>query len=174
MKSKNEKNAVEKANELEKKMNDLNAILRNQEIEMLLNIIEYKNLYQKIKLRYDINTGSIVRPKSISIFNDLNTTTGLEITQSIIYNNWFYTYNDKDEIEDNWKSPAYVKWIFSYRSLPDKNKEGFKLNGQFALEQNELVQPLQGLTEDSVREALKKFEVSEEFVQTVIERGAVA
>jgi hypothetical protein len=66
-----------------------------------------------------------------------------------------------------------VKWIFSYRSLPDKNKEGFKLNGQFALEQNELVQPLQGLTEESVREALKKFEVSEEFVKTVIERGAV-
>ena len=94
MKSENEKNAVEKSNELEKKMNDLNAILRNQEIEMLLNIIEYKNLYQKIKLRYDINTGSIVRPKSISIFNDLNTTTGLEITQSIIYNNWFYTYNE--------------------------------------------------------------------------------
>lgn len=94
MKSKNEKNAVEKANELEKKMNDLNAILRNQEIEMLLNIIEYKNLYQKIKLRYDINTGSIVRPKSISIFNDLNTTTGLEITETIKYNNWFYTYNE--------------------------------------------------------------------------------
>ena len=94
MKAKNEKNAVEKANELEKKMNDLNAILRNQEIEMLLNIIEYKNLYQKIKLRYDINTGSIVRPKSISIFNDLNTTTGLEITETIKYNNWFYTYNE--------------------------------------------------------------------------------
>ena len=94
MKAKNEKNAVEKSNELEKKMNDLNAILRKQEIEMLLNIVEYKNLYQKIKLRYDINTGSIVRPKSISIYNDLNTTTGLEITQSIIYNNWFYTYNE--------------------------------------------------------------------------------
>ena len=94
MKSENEKNAVEKSNELEKKMNDLNAILRTQEIEMLLNIVEYKNLYQKIKLRYDINTGSIVRPKSISIFNDLNTTTGLEITETIKYNNWFYTYNE--------------------------------------------------------------------------------
>jgi hypothetical protein len=94
MKAENKKNAVEKANELEKKMNDLNAVLRNQEIEMLLNIVEYKNLYQKIKLRYEINTGSIVRPKSISIFNDLNTTTGLEITESIIYNNWFYTYNE--------------------------------------------------------------------------------
>lgn len=87
MKSENEKN-------VEKKMNDLIAVLRNQEIEMLLNIIEYKNLYQKIKLRYEINTGSIVRPKSITIYNDLNTTTGLEITQSIIYNNWFYTYNE--------------------------------------------------------------------------------
>ena len=94
MKAENKKNEVEKANELEKKMNELNAVLRNQEIEMLLNIVEYKNLYQKIKLRYDINTGSIVRPKSISIFNDLNTTTGLEITETIKYNNWFYTYNE--------------------------------------------------------------------------------
>lgn len=94
MKAENKKNAVEKSNELEKKMNELNAVLRNQEIEMLLNIVEYKNLYQKIKLRYDINTGSIVRPKSISIFNDLNTTTGLEITETIKYNNWFYTYNE--------------------------------------------------------------------------------
>ena len=38
--------------------------------------------------------GSIVRPKSISIYNDLNTTTGLEITETIRYNNWFYTYNE--------------------------------------------------------------------------------
>ena len=87
MKSENEK-------KVEKQMDNLLAVLRNQEVEMLLNIVQYKNLYNKIKLRYEINTGSIVRPKSISIYNDLNTTTGLEITQSIIYNNWFYTYNE--------------------------------------------------------------------------------
>ena len=87
MKSENEKN-------VEKQMDNLLAVLKNQEIEMVLNIVQYKNLYNKIKLRYEINTGSIVRPKSISIYNDLNTTTGLEITQSIIYNNWFYTYNE--------------------------------------------------------------------------------
>jgi len=86
---------------------------------------------------------------------------------------WFYTYNDKDEPEEDWKSPDFVKWIFTYRSLPDKTKEGFRLDGRFALEQNELVQPLQGLTEEAVRAALKKFEVSEEFIQTVMERGAV-
>jgi hypothetical protein len=86
MKSENEK-------KVEKKMDDLLAVLRNQEIEMLLNIVEYKNLYQKIKLRYDLNT-NLITPKSISIYNDLNTTTGLEITETIKYNNWFYTYNE--------------------------------------------------------------------------------
>jgi len=84
---------------------------------------------------------------------------------------WFYTYNEKDEPEEDWKSPAFVKWIFTYRSLPDKTKEGFRLDGRFSLEKNELLQPLQGLTEAAVREALKQFEVSEEFIQTVIERG---
>ncbi len=86
---------------------------------------------------------------------------------------WFYTYNDKDEPEEDWQSPDFLKWIFTYRSLPDKSKEGFRLDGRFALEKNELVQPLQGLTEEAVREALKQFEVSEEFIQTVMERGAV-
>jgi hypothetical protein len=86
MKSENEK-------KVEKQMSDLLEVLRKQEIEMLLKIVEYKNLYNKIKLRYEINTISI-RPKSISIYNDLNTTTGLEITDTIKYNNWFYTYNE--------------------------------------------------------------------------------
>ena len=84
---------------------------------------------------------------------------------------WFYTYNEKDEPEEDWISPSYVKWIFTYRSMPDKSKEGFRLDGRFALEKNELLQPLQGLTEDAVREALKQFDVSEEFIQTVMERG---
>jgi hypothetical protein len=88
MKSEKEKN-------VEKQMSDLLEVLRNQEIEMLLKIVEYKNLYNKIKLRYEINTNSI-RPKSISIFNDMNTTTGLEITDTIKYNNWFYTYNESE------------------------------------------------------------------------------
>jgi hypothetical protein len=87
---------------------------------------------------------------------------------------WFYTYNDKDEPEYDWKSPEHVKWIFTYRSMADTSGKGFQLGGRFALESNELLQPLKGLTEEAVREALKKFDVSEEFVQTVIERGAVA
>ena len=87
---------------------------------------------------------------------------------------WFYTYNDKDEVEDNWNSPAYIKWIFTYRSMPKDLKGGFKFAGNFSLEENKLLQPLLGLTEEAVRDALKKFDVSEEFVKTVIERGAIS
>jgi hypothetical protein len=86
---------------------------------------------------------------------------------------WFYTYNDKDEIEDEWKSPGFMKWIVTYRSLPDRQKGGFRLDGRFQLAEAELLQPLQGLTEAAVREALREFKVSEEFLQAVMERGAV-
>jgi hypothetical protein len=66
-----------------------------------------------------------------------------------------------------------VKWIFSYRSMANQGKEGFRLDGRFNIENNELLQPLGGLSEVAVREALKPFDVSEEFIQTVIERGAL-
>jgi hypothetical protein len=96
------------------------------------------------------------------------------VNSQLKVSDWFYTYNDKDEPEEDWKSPGFVKWIFTYRSLPGNSKEGFRLEGRFSFEQNGLVQPMLGLTEDAVREALKQFNVSEEFIQTVMERGAVA
>jgi hypothetical protein len=36
-----------------------------------------------------------------------------------------------------------------------------------------MLQPMQGLTEVAVRKALKKFEVSNEFVQAVLEKGKI-
>ncbi len=86
---------------------------------------------------------------------------------------WFYTYNDKDEPESDWVSPENIRWIFTYRSLGEGLKKGFSLGGRFSLEAMPLVQPLQGLGEEAVRQALKEFEVSEEFVQAVMERGVV-
>jgi hypothetical protein len=87
---------------------------------------------------------------------------------------WFYTYNDKEEIENEWPSPDYIKWIFTYRYLPDKTKSGYQLDGYFSCEQIPILQPLQGLTEDAVREALKKFEVSEEFLKAIMKKGTVS
>jgi len=48
------------------------------------------------------------------------------------------------------------------------------LNGRFQIENNALLQPLNGLAEDAVREALKIFELSEEFIQTVMKNGNVS
>jgi hypothetical protein len=87
---------------------------------------------------------------------------------------WFYTYNDKDEPEEDWKAPEHVNWIFTYRSLPDKAKQGFQLDGRFAIEPLELLQPLQGLREDAVRTALETYELTEDYVKAVLEKGAVA
>ena len=96
------------------------------------------------------------------------------VNSQLKVSDWFYTYNDKDEVEGNWNSPIYIKWIFTYRSMPNDIKGGFQLEGNFLLEENKLLQPLGGLTEEAVRDALKKFDVSEEFVKTVIERGAIS
>jgi hypothetical protein len=87
---------------------------------------------------------------------------------------WFYTYNDKDEPEEDWMSPKNVRWIYTYRALPRGNKSGFQLGGRFSLEEIPLIQPLLGLTESSVRVALQTFGVSEEFIQAVMEKGAVS
>jgi hypothetical protein len=87
---------------------------------------------------------------------------------------WFYEYNDKDEPEADWQSPEYVKWIFTYRSLPGQAKTGFQLGGRFDLASIPSVQPLSGLNEEAVREAFKPFGVSEEFILAVLEKGAVS
>lgn len=87
---------------------------------------------------------------------------------------WFYTYNEKDEPEEDWASPASVKWIFTYRAMPGGAKNGFQLGGRFALAEIPMLQPLLGLNEDAVRSALNPFGVSEEFIHAVIEKGAVS
>jgi hypothetical protein len=86
---------------------------------------------------------------------------------------WFYTYNDKDEIESEWESPSYIKWVFTYRSLPNQEKKGYRLPDIFKTAHIQPLQPLKGLTEEAVKNALAKFDISEEFLTTVIEKGAV-
>jgi hypothetical protein len=86
---------------------------------------------------------------------------------------WFYTYNYKDEIDEDWVSPEYVKWIFTYRSFGEHSKGAFQLGGRFNLANIPLVQPLLGISEEAMREAFKPFEVSEEFNQKVMEKGAI-
>ena len=81
---------------------------------------------------------------------------------------YFSIYDENGEVTGEWKSKSNIKWIFSYRegfySFPD-------LNNIHSLND---VQPLLGLSEESVENALTTFNPSKEFIDTVIERGKVS
>ncbi len=81
---------------------------------------------------------------------------------------YFSNYDDNGEATESWNSSAKIKWIFTYR-------EGYYQFPNFDT-QHELksVQPLLGLDEESVSSAIANFNPSEEFVKTVIERGAIS
>ena len=80
---------------------------------------------------------------------------------------YFNTYNENDEVEGDWQSKPNIKWIFTYR-------KGF-YNFPELLNILDLasVQPLLGLKDSSVNNALKKFNPSEDFIQGVIDKGRV-
>lgn len=85
---------------------------------------------------------------------------------------WFKEYNDRDEVIGNWSSPPWVKWIFTFRSMPSAGK-GYFLDLPMPLQTCELVQPLGGLDESAVREALKPFDVSDAVIDTIMTRGSL-
>lgn len=93
---------------------------------------------------------------------------------------WFYTYNEKGERKEKWKSPDHLKWIFTYRQTAKENKEGFHFEYQeFNIYEMPEVQPLNGLTKEAVKKGLleefKNLEpgLTKEFIEKIIEKGAV-
>ena len=80
---------------------------------------------------------------------------------------WFYNYDENGEVTNSWESTSNIKWIFTYREgfyrFPESNRN----------KSIDVLQPLLGLTEESVEMALQKFNPSKEFLSQVIIRGAI-
>ena len=80
---------------------------------------------------------------------------------------WFYNYDENGEVTNSWESKSNIKWIFTYREgfyrFPESNKNK-SIN---------ILQPLCGLTKESVKKALEKFNPSKEFLSQVIIKGAI-
>lgn len=100
--------------------------------------------------------------------------------QSKRISDWFYIYDDKGERKEKWQAPDYVKWIVTFRQTSKENKEGFQFEyHEFETVDSSLLQPLKGLTEEAVKKGLleefKTYEPSltDEFIKTIIEKGAV-
>ena len=90
---------------------------------------------------------------------------------SLYLSDWFKTYNEKDEPEEDWQSPDFVKWIVTYRQT--QGERGYNLPIYSKLEQIATLQPLQGLSELAVDVALEQFKVSLDFKKEVINRGKI-
>lgn len=90
---------------------------------------------------------------------------------SVYLSDWFKTYNEKDEPKEDWQSPDFVKWIFTYRKT--EGEKGYTLPINTKLEEISIIQPLQGLSEMAIDVALKPFNVSNDFKREVINKGKI-
>jgi hypothetical protein len=90
---------------------------------------------------------------------------------SLYLSDWFKTYNDKDEPEEDWQSPKFVKWVLTYRKT--EGEKGFNLPINSNLEHISILQPLNGLSEIAVDVALEQFKVSNDFKTEVIIKGKI-
>ena len=86
---------------------------------------------------------------------------------------WFYTYNEKEEPEEDWRSPSNIRWIFTYRCDDDGTESFFQFPKMNELTQIPLLQPLTGLSPEAVDEVFSDFKVSEEFKQGVIKNSEI-
>ena len=85
---------------------------------------------------------------------------------------WFYTYNEKEEPESDWRSASNIRWVFSYRCAEDGAENFYKFPTMKQLATIEELQPLKGLSPEAVRVAFGEM-VSEDFMQTLIEKATV-
>lgn len=90
---------------------------------------------------------------------------------SLYLSDWFKTYNEKDEPEEDWQSPDFVKWIFTFRKT--EGEKGYSLPIYKKTEEISILQPLQGLSEVAVDAALEQFNVSDDFKTEVINKGKI-
>jgi hypothetical protein len=86
---------------------------------------------------------------------------------------WFYTYNDKEEPEEDWRSASNIRWIFTYRCEDDGKESFYQFPKMKECAQIELLQPLKGLSAEAVDEAFKDFKVSTDFKNAVVERSKI-
>ena len=86
---------------------------------------------------------------------------------------WFYTYNEKEEPEADWRSANNIRWVFTYRCAEDGSENFYKFPSMQQCATLEELQPLKGLSPDVVRDVFSRFKVSEEFLSTIIEKAEV-
>jgi hypothetical protein len=86
---------------------------------------------------------------------------------------WFYSYNEKEEPETEWRSASNIRWVFTYRCAEDGAENFYKFPRMKQIAPIEEIQPLKGLSPDAAREAFSRFKVSDDFMEALIEKSEV-
>jgi hypothetical protein len=86
---------------------------------------------------------------------------------------WFYTYNEKEEPEEDWRSASNIRWIFTYRCDEDGSESFYRFPSMKECAEIPMLQPLQGLSPEAVDEAFKDFKVSADFRDAVINKAKI-
>ena len=86
---------------------------------------------------------------------------------------WFYTYNEKEEPEEDWRSKSNIRWVFTYRCEDDGKESFYQFPKMKECAHIDLLQPLKGLSPEAVDEAFKHFRVSDDFKKTVVEKAEI-
>lgn len=86
---------------------------------------------------------------------------------------WFYTYNEKEEPEEDWRSSSNIRWVFTYRCEDDGKESFYQFPKMKELAEIPLLQPLTGLSPEAVDEAFKDFIVSEDFKKAVVKKAEI-
>jgi hypothetical protein len=86
---------------------------------------------------------------------------------------WFYTYNEKEEPEEDWRSALNIRWIFTYRCEEDGTESFFRFPTMTEQAEIKMLQPMNGLEAEAVEEAFKGFPVSKEFTEAVVEKATI-
>jgi hypothetical protein len=94
-------------------------------------------------------------------------------TTQLKISDWFYTYNEKEEPETDWRSASNIRWIFTYRCAEDGSENFYKFPTMKQIATIEELQPLKGLSQESVKDAFSQFHVSEDFMEALIEKAVV-
>jgi hypothetical protein len=87
---------------------------------------------------------------------------------------WFYTYNEKEEPESDWRSTSNIRWIFTYRCAEDGLENFYKFPNMKECASQDVLQPLKGLSPEAVRDAFKVFNVSEDFLTALTEKAEIS
>lgn len=142
-----------------------NSVVANKLERLPSKYIDTIRLFQKLLSEHLRIPKNFKSDQLIIVLDGLDDAAVSDSSKSI--GDWFKTYDEEEQVTDDWTPPANIKWVFTYRV----GQYQFPLNEPH--QKSELLQPMPGIAFKSCAAAFEPFKPSDEFLEIFGERGAV-